>query len=51
MVDSPIGRSRKRPRKAIVETIRKDLSVNDLNINKINDKILWCYLTPVTDPA
>ena len=36
----PTARNRWRPRKTIRKTIKRDLDVNDLNINMIYDRIL-----------
>ncbi|KAF1877465.1 hypothetical protein Lal_00040181 [Lupinus albus] len=37
---SPIRRGRRRPRKTVGETIRKDLEINFLSMNMIYDKTL-----------
>jgi len=50
MEESQIRRGRGRPRKAIRETIRKDLEVNELDPNLVLDITLWCNLIHVADP-
>ena len=40
MEGSLIARGRGRPRKTIGETIKRDLNVNDLNVNMIYDRTL-----------
>ena len=44
MEDSPIGKSRGRPRKIISEIIRRYLDFNGLNVNMIFDRPLWYCL-------
>ena len=47
----PVIRGRKRPRKTIGETIKRDLDVNNLNVNMIYDRTLWRHLHLVADPT
>ena len=47
----PIIRGRKRPRKTIGETLKRDLDVNNLNVNMIYDRTLWRRLHLVADPT
>ena len=49
MKGSPIIRARRRPRKTIGETIKRDLNVNGLNINMIYDRALWRRLIHVAN--
>jgi len=46
-----IKRGRARPRKTIKETIRKDLEVNEVDPNMVNDRTLWRHLIHVADPT
>jgi len=36
---------------AILEKIRKDLEVNELDLNLVYDKTIWSHLTHVADPT
>jgi len=47
MEDSQITRGRGRPRKTFRETIRKDLEINELDINMAYDRTLWRNLIHV----
>jgi hypothetical protein len=51
MEDSQITRDRWRLRKAISETIRKDLEINELDPNMVYDETLWRDLIHVVDPS
>ncbi|KAF1865582.1 hypothetical protein Lal_00004958 [Lupinus albus] len=47
---SPISRDWWSPRKSKGEMIKKDLEINALSINMIDDISLWCRSIHVTDP-
>jgi len=49
MEESQVKRGRGRPRKTIRETIRKDLEVNELDLNLVYDRTLWRHLIHVAD--
>jgi len=49
--ESHVKRGNGRPRKTIRETIRKDLEVNELNLNLVYDRTLWRNLIHVPDPT
>jgi hypothetical protein len=49
MEESLVKRGRGRPRKTIREPIRKDLEVNELDLNLVYDRTLWRNLIHVTD--
>ena len=49
MEDCHTTRGRRIPRKTIREDIKKELDINELDLNMIYDKILWGTLTHVTD--
>jgi len=51
MKESPIRKSRGRPRKTIRGTIRNDLEVNELDPNIVYDQTLWHNLIHVADPT
>jgi len=39
------------PRKTIREDIKKELDINELDLNMIYDKILWGTLIHIADPT
>lgn len=43
-------RGKRRPRKTIVEVIKKDLKINNLDRSMIHDRTLWRKLIYVADP-
>ena len=45
---SPMESGRGRQKKAISETIKKDLEVNHISINMIPNRTSWHHLIPVT---
>ena len=49
MKSSLVTRGRGRHRKTIVETVKRDLNVNGLNINMISDRALWHRLIHIAD--
>jgi hypothetical protein len=49
MEGSQIDKGRGRPRKAIRETIKKDLEINELDRNIVFDGTLWRHLNHVAD--
>jgi len=52
MEESQVKRGRGRPRKTVSETIRKDLGVNELDLNNlVYDRTLWRNLIHVADPT
>jgi len=51
MEDSQIPKGRGIPRKTNGKTIRKDLEINDLDLNIVYDRTLWCNLIHVADPT
>lgn len=51
MVDSPIVRGRGRTRKIKSQTIKRDLEVNDLSLDLISYRKLWCVLIHTDDPT
>ena len=51
MENSPIIRGRRRPRKTMDKTVKKDLYLNGLSINMIYDRIQWCLLIHVANPT
>jgi hypothetical protein len=50
MEESQVNSGRGRRRKAIRETIRNDLKVNELDPNMVYDRTLWRNLIHVADP-
>ena len=50
MESSSITR-RGRPRKNIRKTIKRDLDVNALNVNMIDDRTLWHHPVHLADPT
>ena len=51
MEESQVKRGRGRTRKTIRETIRKDLEINELDLNLVYDRTLWRHLIHVADPT
>jgi len=51
MEESQVKRGKRRPRKTIRETIRKDLEVNELDPNMVYNRTLWRNLIHVADPT
>lgn len=47
--DSPIDRGKGRPRKIIVETIKKDFDFDGLFLDIVYDRMQWHYLICVVD--
>ena len=47
----PIVRDRKRPRKIIDETIKKDLDFDDLIVDMTYNRTLWRCLIHVANPT
>jgi len=51
MEESQVKRGRGRTRKTIRETIRKDLEINELDLNLVYDRTLWRHWIHVADPT
>jgi hypothetical protein len=49
MEGSQITRGRERPIKTIRGTVKKDLEINELDKDMINDRTLWRRLIHLTD--
>lgn len=49
MEDNPITRGRGRPKKTIGETIRKDVTINNLIITMSKDRTCWHRLIYIAD--
>jgi len=48
--ESQVKRGRGRPKKTIKENIRKDVEVNELDLNIVFDRTLWRHVIHVADP-
>ena len=49
--ENPIIQRRGRPKKTIQETIRKDLSINNLTVDMCKDRTRWRQLIYIADPT